>query len=80
MSARSPDARAAGLDLAFFGPVYAGGSIFLIAIGAILYFAVTLRVPGVNLPMVGLILMVVGVVGLLLSMISTATTHRRRLE
>jgi hypothetical protein len=57
--------------------MYTGGSIFLIAVGAILYFAVSYRVPGVNLPMVGLILMVVGVISLLFAVISTATTRRR---
>ena len=59
--------------------MYAGGSLFLVAVGAILYWAVTVRVPGVNVPMVGLILMVVGGVGLLFTMISSATT-RHRLE
>lgn len=58
--------------------MYAGGSLFLIAIGAILFWAVTFRVSGVDLHMVGLILMVIGGVGLLLSMISSATTPRRR--
>jgi len=57
--------------------MYAGGSLFLIAIGAILYWAVTFRVTGVDLHMVGMILMVIGVVGLLFSMISAATTRRR---
>jgi hypothetical protein len=57
--------------------MYAGGSLFLIAVGAILYWAVTYRVAGVNVPMVGLILMVIGVVGLLFSMIASATTRRR---
>jgi hypothetical protein len=57
--------------------MYTGGSIFLIAIGAILYWAVTIRLSGVNVPMVGLILMVVGVVGLLLTMIGNATTRHR---
>lgn len=66
-----------GAALAFTGGMYTGGSIFLIAVGAILYFAVSYRVPGVNLPMVGLILMVVGVISLLFAMISTATTRRR---
>ena len=61
--------------------MYAGGSIFVIAIGAILYWAITYRVPGVNLPMVGLILMAVGVIALLFSLIASATTfHRRRLD
>jgi hypothetical protein len=57
--------------------MYTGGSIFLIAVGAILYFAVSYRVPGVNLPMVGLILMVVGLISLLFSIISIGTTRRR---
>jgi hypothetical protein len=57
--------------------MYAGGSIFLIALGAILYFAVSYRVPGVNLPMVGLILMVVGVIAFLFTAISGATTRHR---
>jgi hypothetical protein len=57
--------------------MYAGGSLFLIAIGAILYWAVTISVSGVNLHMVGLILMVIGVVGLLFAMISAATMRHR---
>ena len=46
-----------------------GLSIFLIAIGAILRFAVTATLAGVNLQTVGLILMIVGIVGLVLSLI-----------
>ncbi len=57
--------------------MYAGGSIFLIAIGAILYWAVTVHVAGIDVHMVGLILMAVGAAGLLLSMISSATTRHR---
>ena len=60
--------------------MYAGGSLFLIAIGAILYWAVTYHVPGLNLPMIGLILMVVGVAGLLFSVIGAATWRRPRLD
>lgn len=56
--------------------MYAGGSLFLIAIGAILYWAVTFHIRGVNLPMVGLILMVIGVVGVLFSLIGAATRRR----
>jgi Flp pilus assembly protein protease CpaA len=41
-----------------------GTSLFLIAVGAILKYAVTAHVEGVNLPTVGLILMIVGIVGL----------------
>jgi hypothetical protein len=58
--------------------MYTGGSLFLIAIGAILYFAINYRIPGVDLHMVGLILMVIGVVGVLFSLIGSATTRRTR--
>jgi hypothetical protein len=44
-----------------------GTSIFLIAVGAILRYAITANVEGVNLDVVGLILIIVGVVGLILS-------------
>jgi Domain of unknown function (DUF6458) len=47
----------------------AGTSIFLIAVGAILRYAVTTTVSGISLPTVGLILMIVGIVGLLLSLL-----------
>jgi Domain of unknown function (DUF6458) len=39
-----------------------GGSIFLIAVGAILRFAVSVSTSGFNLHTIGLILMIVGVV------------------
>jgi hypothetical protein len=42
-----------------------GASIFLIAIGAILTFALNVEVGGINLDMVGWILMAVGVIGLI---------------
>jgi Flp pilus assembly protein protease CpaA len=45
-----------------------GASIFLIAVGAILAFAVTATVSGIDLATVGWILMGVGVVGLLMTM------------
>jgi len=46
-----------------------GTSIFLIAVGAILKFAVNAHVSGVNLDTVGVILMIVGIVGLLISIL-----------
>jgi hypothetical protein len=46
-----------------------GISLFLIAIGAILAFAVTADVAGVALETVGVILLIVGGIGLLLSLI-----------
>lgn len=41
----------------------------MIAVGAILRYAVTATVSGINLHVVGLVLIVVGVVGLLLSLL-----------
>ena len=46
-----------------------GVSILLIAAGAILTWAVTATVSGVNIQTVGVILLVVGIVGLVISMI-----------
>jgi hypothetical protein len=58
-----------------------GASIVLIAVGAILRFAVTLRssIAGasVNWHVVGDILMAVGVVGLVISIVWMATLNRR---
>ena len=45
-----------------------GISIFLIAVGAVLAFAVNASAEGVNLDTVGVILMVVGGIGLLASL------------
>jgi hypothetical protein len=45
-----------------------GSSLFLIAVGAILKFAVTAHVAGVDLNVVGVILMLVGIVGLVLGL------------
>jgi hypothetical protein len=58
-------------------------SVFLIAIGAILAFAVTATVSGIDLVAVGWILMIVGALGLVLSIIfwsswgGVGTTRRR---
>jgi hypothetical protein len=46
-----------------------GTSLFLIAVGAILRYAVTTGVSGIELTTVGLILMIVGAVGVVLSLI-----------
>ncbi|HEX3874687.1 MAG TPA: DUF6458 family protein [Solirubrobacteraceae bacterium] len=55
-----------------------GTSILLIAVGAILKFAVTTTVSGISLQTVGVILMLVGALGLLLSIVSIATWRRDR--
>lgn len=44
-----------------------GVSVFLLAVGAILAFAVDVTVQGLDLDTVGVILMIVGAIGLLLS-------------
>ena len=46
-----------------------GVSVFLIAIGAILSFAIDVSTDGVNLDTVGVILMIVGAIGLLTSLL-----------
>ena len=57
-----------------------GTSLFLIATGAILYFAVDTRVQGIEISTVGVILMVIGVLGLLISLFYTALWTRDRRE
>ena len=46
-----------------------GVSLFLIAVGAVLRYAVTANVQGVRLQTVGLILMIVGIIGLAVSLL-----------
>ena len=46
-----------------------GTSIALIAIGAILKFAVSFSITGIDINIVGLILMIVGVLGLAISVV-----------
>jgi uncharacterized membrane protein YuzA (DUF378 family) len=53
-----------------------GSSLVLIAVGAILKFAVTASVSGVSLPVVGVVLMVVGIAGVVLSLIMASTARR----
>lgn len=53
-----------------------GGSLLLIAIGAVLKFAVTASIGGVDIGVVGIILMIVGVVGLLITLIVMSTRRR----
>ena len=45
-----------------------GFSVFLIAVGAVLAFAVNAVVPHVDLVLVGVILMIAGVIGLIMSL------------
>lgn len=48
-----------------------GTSIVLIAVGAVLRYAVTAHVSGIDIQTVGTILLLVGVLGLILSLIYT---------
>ena len=59
--------------------MYIGTSIFLIALGAILKFAVTASVAGFEIQTAGTILIVVGIVGLVVSvLLLTVGSDRRR--
>lgn len=53
-----------------------GSSMVLIAVGAILKFAVTTSVSGISLSTVGVILMVVGIAGLVISLVLASTARR----
>jgi hypothetical protein len=45
-----------------------GASLFLVAVGAILHFAVTATFAGIDIQTVGTILMVIGVIGFAISL------------
>lgn len=53
-----------------------GASIVMIAIGAILKYAVPSSVLGINLAVIGVILMVLGVVGLAVTLLMWGPWHR----
>ncbi|HUB73547.1 MAG TPA: DUF6458 family protein [Solirubrobacteraceae bacterium] len=55
-----------------------GGSIFLIAVGAILRYAVSATVSGVSIQTIGLILMIAGIAGLVLSLLYMLVWGPRR--
>ena len=57
-----------------------GMSIFLIAVGAILKYAVTATVAGVDIQTVGVILMVAGVIGLVIGLFLMVSARDRRAE
>jgi hypothetical protein len=54
-----------------------GANIFLIAVGAILAFAVDATVAGLDIKTVGVILMIAGVVGLILTLVVFGPRRRR---
>ena len=59
-------------------PVTIGGSIALIVIGAILRFGVTWKPAHVDLQVIGVILMIAGVAGLIISVALLAMKRRGR--
>jgi hypothetical protein len=54
-----------------------GTSLFLIAVGAILRYAVETTVAGVDIQTAGLILMIIGVIGLAIGLFILASERRR---
>jgi hypothetical protein len=54
-----------------------GTSILLIAVGAVIRYGLTFHVSGVSRPVIGLILIIAGIVGLVLSLIYMASTRGR---
>ena len=54
-----------------------GTSLLLIAVGAIIRYGLTFHVSGVARPTIGLILIIAGIVGVVLSLFYTATVRRR---
>lgn len=65
--------------------VRVGGPIFLVVLGAVLYFAISDRISGVNLGMIGLITMIAGAVWLVIEMImgrprSVVTSERTSVQ
>jgi hypothetical protein len=57
-----------------------GSSLFLIALGAICYWALDFDLAGVDIDAIGVILMVIGAIGLVLSLLfwSSFSPRRRR--
>lgn len=60
--------------------MYFGGSIALLALGAILAFAVRDSISGVDLEQVGYILMGAGVLGIVLSLVINGQNRERRVD
>jgi hypothetical protein len=58
--------------------MYIGSSIFLIAVGAILRWAVSWHVSGFNVQLAGLIVFLVGILGLIITLILWFTQRSSR--
>ena len=57
--------------------MYIGSSIFLIAVGAILRWAVSWHVSGFNVQLAGLIIFLVGILGLVITLVLSYTRRSR---
>jgi len=57
-----------------------GTSLFLLAVGAILYFAVDADISGLEIKTIGIILMVIAVLGLLISLFFLSQARRAPVE
>jgi hypothetical protein len=57
-----------------------GGSIFLIALGAILKYAVTYTMAGIDINAVGVILMIAGSIGLVVGLVLLSASRRRTID
>ena len=57
--------------------MYIGSSLFLIAVGAVLRWAVTWHVSGFNIQLTGLIVFLVGILGLVITLILWTTRRSR---
>ena len=55
-----------------------GASILVIAVGAILKYAVTAELSGIDIHTVGLILMIAGAIGLVIALVVTASARSSR--
>ena len=65
------------VDAGKWGNMYIGTSVFMIALGAILKYAVTFSIAGISIQTAGVILMVAGVVGLVVSLFMEFAYARR---
>ena len=57
--------------------MYIGTAIFLMAVGAVLRWAVSWQVDGFDIRMAGLIIFLIGILGLVITLILWATRRRR---
>jgi hypothetical protein len=60
------------------GAMNYGASILVIAVGAILKYAVTAELSGIDIHTVGLILMIAGAIGLVIALFVTASPRSSR--